>query len=233
MLGESDDDYEARRALDHERISRWVAEHRALMPSLWFVLRHSGRDGDVWRVIYESRSEKEATDFYYRKLPRNPNGAVCCTVLTHGGTNLWTHHVTKDGLGPRHEGIGLDGTTKAAHAREEREARRARRGQKRQRIAEPPRVVPNGVLTYEVFRQQHPAVRVEADYYTHPMLPGEAMPKARHATRRAYEVYLVQVRVEAPPQRVPPVGLRIAPVTVVESETAEDEAAAVAEARRA
>jgi hypothetical protein len=208
VIDESDDDYAARRVLEGEASAQWAAEHKALTLSLWFVLRHSGREGAKWRVIFESRDEKEASDFFYGKLPRDPNKARCATVLTHGGTNLWTHHVTKDGLGPRHEGLGLDGTIKAAREREAREARRAKRGRKRISTPRgPEEAVPAGLLAYTAFRRQHPATRVEAEHYTHPLVPGEAFPSAKGATTRAYSFYLAQVRVETAAPRAP--ALRI------------------------
>lgn len=187
---------------------------------LWYVLRHSGRIGDPWRVIFESRDEKQAEEFFWRKVPRDPNKAVCCTILTRGGT-LWSNWVRLNGHLPNKAGLGLKGTVKATREREEREARKARRGQPRRRVVIPPEPVPAGLLAYEEFRRQHPAVRVEVDFYTHPMVVGEAFPNAKGATKRAYGFYLAQVRVEAVPVLQ---TIRIAPVEP--EEAALDEAAA-------
>ena len=160
-LVESDDDYAAIREREREDSRRWAADHIALTPSLWFVLRHSGREGATWRVNFESRDEKEATHFYYRKLPRDPNRAACCTVLTHGGTDRWRDRVRYDGLEPRHAGLGLDGVVKAADAREQREARKAKR--ERPRVATVARVAEQGlriavVTEEEAAEREHEAI---------------------------------------------------------------------------
>jgi len=235
------DDLEASFERGREESARWAAEHQALVPSLHFVLRHSGREGDGWRVVFESRDFAEAEDFYYRMLRKSPdpNKRVACTIMTSGGLGYF-HRVHSDGISPAKVKLGIEGTVNAALAREEREAMAAKKAARRaapkvrRRRAAPVWDVPEGVISYEEFRRRHPAEH-HADhdsYYTHPMVPKEAFASANGATERAYSIFLAQTRIEptAAPQRIAvesATPLRIAPI--IEEIAAEYEAAAVAQ----
>ena len=108
----------------------------------WFVLRHSGREGEPWRVAYESGSETEARAEFRRILPRTPI-SYACTVLVYGSPFGPWDSVDRDGIAP--EAWGIPTWQSARRAREAREKREARARQirievtpPRLRIAEPP-----------------------------------------------------------------------------------------------
>lgn len=223
------------------------------MPELYFVMRHSGRDGEPWRVIFESRSRAEAEAVYHRKIPRKWNKAVACTTLCHGGL-LWDHQVQSDGLAPRKIAIGVEGAVKAAHAREEREARAAARATRKAaiRIAEPAEL-PS--LAYATFRRSHPATRhfqrytseqrathaashrtgrrqreaVGEFFYTHEMAPGQAFTTAKAATKHAFAIFVASARIAIEPAPIERLRIALAPdlkPEVAIEQGAEDEALA-------
>lgn len=206
---------------------RWVAEHQRLMPDLYFVLRHSGRDGDPWRVLYETRAEAEARKVFSRKAYGGSGYGLARTVLCHGGTDTWENQIDAHGLGARNPGLGTKGTIEAARAREKREAKaaaRATRQRPRVRIETDEERAERAA--YLAFRKAHPATRREENGdvdYIHDLLPGQAFPTAKGATTLAYAVYVTahQRVAEPKPQRV-----RIA---VVVEESAEQEAVAAEE----
>ena len=216
---------------------RWRDAYERLLPELWMVLRHNGRTGQPWRVVFQSRSKAEAEEFYRRKVfpkRKNPHAFTYAATELYQGGLTWDCKRSKSGDAP-FDGktpFAIEGELKAAHAREEREARRAKRGRKR--IAAPPQEtneVPAGVIAYEAFRRTHPATRVEKGYYTHPLVPGEAFTTAKAATKHAHAVHLATLRVVVAPAVEH--GLRIAvgaPVEAGAEDAAEREALAEVEA---
>jgi hypothetical protein len=250
---ESDDDWNARRERVREECRRWAEDHQRLVPELWFVLRHSGRDDAPWRVIYETRDEAEARKVFSRKA--YGGYGLARTVLCLGGTS-WSHQINAVGLGAQKPGLGVEGIVEAARTREAREARADRAATRRSRVRVPAveAPLPPGVMSYEDFRRAHPARRCFQGYtveqrverwstplksasfrnatgevfYTHPDLPGQGFTSAQGATKMAYGVYLATKEQEAARVRIAvpeEPRVRIAPVDEDEHDGVAEETA--------
>lgn len=188
--------------------SRRAREYIELRSSLYFVLRHSGRSGTRWRVVFQSRDRAEAERVYLRKAYPRRSAPItyAATRLLQGGTSEWRDTVLARCGDPPLDGsvpIHVDGEEKAAREREERERRAETRATRRgrRRIEAPSEPVPAGVMSYEDFGKAHPAERrVENGevFFVHHLSPGEGFTSARGALGRAYGIFVAQLRVEPP-----------------------------------
>lgn len=167
----SPDDLAARRAKNAEDDRLWLDAYRLLRPTLWFVLRHSGRSGERWRVVFQSRSKAEAETFYTRKAyPRHRSD------ITYAATELYEGGLTWDCKRVQCGGAPLDGSVpihiddelKTARARDEREERVAKRLAKRTPTAPTPPTDAEQAeaVDYAAFRKAYPATRC-FERYTH------------------------------------------------------------------
>ncbi len=112
----------------------------------WFVIGNSGREGDDWKVFFESGDEAEAREFFWKRVRGNNRYSkrYKYTSLMYGSA-FWGEQRLNVGL-PYVAGEPTDWRSeqRAAEEREARDERRTRKEarKKQVRIAEPeaPRV---------------------------------------------------------------------------------------------
>jgi hypothetical protein len=132
---------------DDPRFDAWIekvaGERVEVEARSWFVIGHSGRDGDPWKVFFESGDEQEARHFFSERVLGNGRyeKSYRSTVLTYGSPWYGQSNDSRDGGFVA--GVDKVDRRSAWRAQEEREARDERRARKearkaRRRFAEVP-----------------------------------------------------------------------------------------------